>query len=289
MKPLKIKLTAFGPYKDTEEIDFTMLGSHRLFVISGKTGAGKTTVFDGICFALYGQASGSDRENTEMLRSHFAAENVHTKAELTFQLHGHTYRVLRQLGHVKKGNKSKTGDRYEFYEQIEEKEIPVVERQIVSEINKKIEEMIGLSYDQFKQIVMLPQGEFRKLLTSDTENKEAILRKLFKTARFTKINEQLRSKKLLLQEDLLTDSKMMEHLYVQLKKIIEKDSKLFSLLEEEHIHSGHVLAQLKADIKEYDKEVVQLHDIYSKASNTLEENQRLMYEKIEINKQFDLL
>src|SRR5699024_1642473 len=85
------------------------------------------------------------------------------------------------------------------------------------------------------------------------------------------------------------DSKMMEHLYVQLKKIIEKDSKLFSLLEEEHIHSGHVLAQLKADIKEYDKEVVQLHDIYSKASNTLEENQRLMYEKIEINKQFDLL
>src|SRR5690625_492026 len=222
MKPLKIKLTAFGPYKDTEEIDFTMLGSHRLFVISGKTGAGKTTVFDGICFALYGQASGSDRENTEMLRSHFAAENVHTKVELTFQLHGHTYRVLRQLGHVKKGNKSKTGDRYEFYEQIEEKEIPVVERQIVSEINKKIEEMIGLSYDQFKQIVMLPQGEFRKLLTSDTENKEAILRKLFKTERYVKMNDILKEKKEDAAMRFQNEETMMEHHIESIRQQLEK-------------------------------------------------------------------
>lgn len=289
MKPLQIELTAFGPYKNTEHIDFTLLGSHRLFVISGKTGAGKTTVFDGICFALYGQASGSDRENTEMLRSHFADESVHTKVELIFELHGHTYRILRQLGHVKKGNKSKTGDRYELYEQVDGSEIPVVERQIVSEINKKVEEMIGLSYDQFKQIVMLPQGEFRKLLTSDTENKEAILRKLFKTSRFTKMNEQLRSKKIILQEDLLTDSKMMEHLYVQLKKNMEKDSELFLLLEEDHIHSGHVLAQLTKDVKRYEQEVTQLNDIFDQANKTLEENQKLTYEKAEINKQFNLL
>src|SRR5699024_11337351 len=92
--------------------------------------------------------------------------------------------ILRQLGHQKKGNKSKTGEKYEFYEIVDGSEIPCVDRQMVSEINTKIEDIIGLTQDQFKQIVMLPQGEFRKLLTSETENKEAILRRRFKTERY---------------------------------------------------------------------------------------------------------
>src|SRR5690625_3457001 len=102
-KPLKLSMTAFGPYKETEVIDFTELNEHHLYVISGATGAGKTTIFDGICFALYGSASGSDRENTSMLRSHFADDSVHTAVELLFELNAKTYRVMRQLGHVKRG------------------------------------------------------------------------------------------------------------------------------------------------------------------------------------------
>src|SRR5690625_3281972 len=166
-------MTAFGPYKDTEIIDFRELEDNRLFVISGNTGAGKTTIFDGICFALYGTASGQDRENNAMLRSDFAADDTHTSVELEFELSGKTYRILRQLGHVKRGNKTKTGEKYEFFEIKDDGEIPKVDRQIVSEINKKIEDLIGLTQEQFKQIVMLPQGEFRKFLTSETENKEA--------------------------------------------------------------------------------------------------------------------
>lgn len=104
-------MTAFGPYKYSETIDFTELDQNHLFVISGNTGAGKTTIFDGICFALYGSASGSDRENQTMLRSDFAEDNTHTSVELIFELHGRIYRILRQLGHVKKGNKTKTGDK----------------------------------------------------------------------------------------------------------------------------------------------------------------------------------
>lgn len=105
MKPIRLTMTAFGPYKDTEVIDFTKLGDHHLFVISGATGAGKTTIFDGISFALYGSASGSDRENMTMLRSDFADDNVHTAVELVFELRERTYRILRQLGHTKKGTK----------------------------------------------------------------------------------------------------------------------------------------------------------------------------------------
>src|SRR5699024_762374 len=191
-----LSMTAFGPYKDKEVIDFTQLDGHQLFVISGATGAGKTTIFDAICFALYGTASGSDRANTTMLRSHFADDDVHTAVEFIFEIHGCTYRVLRQIGHIKQGNKSKTGDKFEFYEIVENgEEIPRVDRQNVSEINKKIEALIGLSEDQFKQIVMLPQGEFRKLLTSETENKEDILRRIFKTERYRKMNDILKEKR----------------------------------------------------------------------------------------------
>lgn len=189
-------MTAFGPYKDKEVIHFDDLGDNRLFVIAGNTGAGKTTIFDAICFALYGAASGQDRESNAMLRSDFAEDHVHTAVELLFDLKCKQYRILRQLGHVKKGNKTKTGERYEFFEMTSDGEIPCVDRQIVSEINCKMEQLIGLTQDQFKQIVMLPQGEFRKLLTSQTENKEEILRRLFKTETYQAITERLKQKKI---------------------------------------------------------------------------------------------
>src|SRR5690625_4904127 len=195
MKPLKLTMTAFGPYKRAEVIDFKELRDNHLFVISGNTGSGKTTIFDAICFALYGSASGEDRDSYTMLRSDFADDDTHTAVEFEFELSGRHYRILRQLGHVKQGNKSRTGERYEFYEKTSDGEVPCVDRQIVSEINEKVESLIGLTQDQFKQIVMLPQGEFRKLLTSETENKEHILRKLFKTESYQQINEQLRLKR----------------------------------------------------------------------------------------------
>src|SRR5699024_11892900 len=97
----------------------------------------------------------------------------HTSVEFIFELKDRRYRVLRQIGHVKEGNKTKTGEKYEFYELTNNGEVPRVDRQIISEINKKIEELIGLTQEQFKQIVMLPQGEFRKFLTSETEDRKS--------------------------------------------------------------------------------------------------------------------
>jgi len=174
-------MTGFGPYKETEIVDFRELEDNRLFVISGATGSGKTTIFDGICFALYGQASGEDRTDIRAMRSDFADNETQTAVELIFEIHNKTYRVMRQIPYIKEGNKNETAARCELYEQTEAGEVPIVDRQIVSEINTKVEDLIGFTQAQFSQIVMLPQGEFRKFLTSDTENKETIMRKIFKT------------------------------------------------------------------------------------------------------------
>src|SRR5690625_1953710 len=214
MRPIKLTMTAFGPYKNTEVIDFKELKDHHLFVISGNTGSGKTTIFDGISFALYGSASGQDRDNYAMLRSDFAEDDTHTAVELQFSLKNRTYRILRQLGHVKEGNKSRTGERYEFFELVDGKEIPCVDRQIVSEIDKKVEDLMGLTQDQFKQIVMLPQGEFRKLLTSQTENKEEILRRLFKTEPYKQISERLREKRNTIEKVFLQEEQTRNN-YIQ--------------------------------------------------------------------------
>lgn len=195
MRPLQLTMTAFGPYKQHEIINFNDLGDHRIFAISGNTGAGKTTIFDAICYALYGEASGEERSDTSMLRSQFADDNVYTSVELQFQLKGKIYEIKRQLGHKKQGNKTVTGHAVEFYEIVDDQQIPCVDRFHVTDVNKKAEDLIGLSKHQFSQIVMLPQGEFRKLLTSETENKEEILRRIFKTDRYKLMRELLDQKR----------------------------------------------------------------------------------------------
>jgi len=267
VKPLKLTMTAFGPYKNKEVIDFSELKENNLFAISGNTGAGKTTIFDGICFALYGSASGSDRDDNRMLRSDFADDDTHTSVELEFTLHGKSYRILRQLGHVKQGNKTKTGEKYEFFEIRGDREIPCVDRQIVSEIDKKVEEMIGLTQDQFKQIVMLPQGEFRKLLTSKTENKEAILRRLFKTENYKQLNELLKQRRDKAQKEF--DQKDQEvKLYIErIPKALplREDSELSNILEAEHHNPQQVVSALEEERKFYDKQVEADQQKYNKA------------------------
>jgi exonuclease SbcC len=248
MKPLQLKMTAFGPYKSTETIDFTELQQNRLFVISGATGAGKTTIFDGICFALYGYGSGEDRKDTKMMRSDFATDEIHTSVELTFEMHNRVYRILRQLSHIKKGNKSATGERYEFFEMMDSGETPVVDRQIVSEINKKVEEIIGLTQDQFSQIVMLPQGEFRKLLTSQTENKEAILRKIFKTEPYKMFNERLKDKKLIAEAELKKEE-LARNSYTEqiLASFPIRESSVFELIESSSFNTYQLVEALKEE------------------------------------------
>jgi exonuclease SbcC len=214
MKPIKLSMTAFGPYRDTETIDFSLLEDRRLFVISGNTGAGKTTIFDAICFALYGSASGEDRAEPRMLRSHFADDDVYTAVDFHFSVGKHTYRVYRQMAHRRGSNKNETGGKAELYETTSGVEIPCIDRFTVSDVNLKMESVIGLTREQFSQIVMLPQGEFRKLLTSDTENKEEILRRIFRTGMYQKIEDRFQQRNRELQ-DALKQAKATQDIYVK--------------------------------------------------------------------------
>jgi len=234
MKPLKLTITAFGPYKNTEIIDFQQLGDHRLFAISGKTGAGKTTIFDAICYALYGSGSGEDRQDTAMLRSGFAEDDIYTAVELTFEMDGRIYHVLRQPGHIKAKNKSVTGKKIELAEVKEGKlDFGVVEKQQTLEVDKKLQEIIGLTKDQFSQIVMLPQGEFRKLLTSDSTNKEVILRKIFKTDRFGAMTKKLDAKRKEAENDLLRAQQLKKHLLGQIAGALpQRPSFLFTCIND---------------------------------------------------------
>ena len=288
MRPLKLTMTAFGPYKNTEVVDFTELGDHNIFVISGNTGAGKTTIFDGISFALYGTASGQDRLDTKMLRSDFADDAVHTAVELEFLLKGRHFRILRQIGHVKKGNKSKTGEANEFFEKRGEEEIPCVDRQIVSEINERVEEIIGLTQDQFKQIVMLPQGEFRKLLTSDTENKEAILRRLFKTENYRAINEVLKNKRSIADIDYKQQVEMRKEYIQSIPQVLplQSDPLMSEVFDAEYINTLQVLTALDEVAASYEKSITEDEQKYKQAYEMNNLRQQEYHQAQNINERF---
>ncbi|MGM8215463.1 AAA family ATPase [Bacillaceae bacterium W0354] len=288
MKPIKLTMTAFGPYRSQEIVNFEELEDHRLFVISGKTGAGKTTIFDGICFALYGSASGEDRQDDKMLRSHFADDDLHTSVELIFELKGKKYRVLRQLGHVKQGNKSITGEKYEFYRIEEKGEVPCVDRQIKSEIDQKLKQLLGLTKDQFSQIVMLPQGEFRKLLTSKTENKEELLRRIFQTYPYQEISERLKTKKKE-AEGAFESLKQERDRYVQdiyAKLPVREDSLLFQVLEQEHFNMNQIVEGLIAEGEFYKEKIVQMDKEKNSASEKSKKMQEAYHAAKALNEKF---
>jgi exonuclease SbcC len=193
MRPLKLVMTAFGPYAKEQIIDFTELGARNLFVITGDTGAGKTTVLDAISYALYGKASGKDRDN-ESLRSHFASADVLTAVELDFEIAGQKYWVRR----VPKQRKAKSRG-IGSTDQSAEAELKAFDGTTeviagVTEVNNKLVQLLGLTYDQFKQIIMIPQGEFRELLTADSKARQDILQKIFGTEVLRRVQELLEGK-----------------------------------------------------------------------------------------------
>ncbi|MHA6260428.1 AAA family ATPase [Sporosarcina sp. CAU 1771] len=292
MRPLILKMTAFGPYKSTEIVDFTELGDQRLFVVSGSTGSGKTTIFDGICFALYGQASGEDRTDIRAMRSDFADDSTQTTVELTFEIHSRLYRIMRQIPYIKKGNKSETAGRCELYEQTSEGEIPIVDRQMVSEINKKIEDLIGFTQAQFSQIVMLPQGEFRKFLTSDTENKEVIMRKIFKTEPYREVVTRLKDRKDAAETAYLSEKQLSESYVQQIStRLPERESTIFSVLSSDYYNIPQIILGLEEELLFYQIKKIQdkkkSEEAYSKHERKLAEyhivkSMNLRFEELEL-------
>ncbi|HDH5061795.1 SbcC/MukB-like Walker B domain-containing protein [Listeria monocytogenes] len=192
MRPIKLTMQAFGAYAKKEVIDFEKLGTEQIFVISGKTGAGKSTIFDAISFAIFGKANTFDRESFSM-RSHFATDKEITEVTLAFRLKDKIYQISRipqQEIAKQRGNGTTTSpQKAELYELIND-EMKLLASS-VSDVNTKMEELIQLNVDQFRQILMIPQGEFRELLVSDSKEKEVILQRLAHTVYYEKVENLL--------------------------------------------------------------------------------------------------
>lgn len=190
MIPIRLELEAFLPFKEKQTLDFTLIQQNRMFLVTGNTGAGKTSIFDAICFALFGQASGSQRA-ADNIKSQFAADDVTAYVSFTFENKGSTYQILRtplQLRRKRTGNLSQ--EKASAILTLEDGRVISGIRQV----DAKIEEIIGLNAEQFKKIVMLPQGEFLKFLNDNSTRKQEILQKIFGTQLFEAFTEQLKQK-----------------------------------------------------------------------------------------------
>lgn len=188
MRPLNLKISAFGPYAGEIEIPMEKLGSQGIYLITGVTGAGKTTIYDAISFALFGEASGTSRE-AKMFRSKYAKENVATQVELKFSHGGKEYEIKRNPEYIRP---SKHGSG--MTTQVADATLYLPNGEIITKVKnvtKAVEEILGINKEQFSQIAMIAQGDFLKLLHANTSERINIFRELFKTGKYQILEKKL--------------------------------------------------------------------------------------------------
>src|SRR5690554_1150357 len=246
MRPVNLRMQAFGPFSDEQCVDFAAFGKDPLFLINGPTGAGKTTILDAISFALYGETTG-DR-GAESMRCDHADPATKTEVEFIFELAGRHFRVLRlptQFNAKTRGEglvkRQATGTLWELTAELEQAPVEwpksLIEARRVSEITSYIRNLIGLDEKQFRQVVVLPQGKFRDVLVAKSSEREEVLASLFKTEGYQRIEDALKEK-----------NKSLEHSYKQLQQRIEDALARVNLDSEEALKLA--LAEQEAPLAE---------------------------------------
>lgn len=236
MRPLKITMSAFGPYAGEVTLNMQKLGKSGIYLITGDTGAGKTTIFDAISYALYGEASGNYRENTT-LRSKYASADTPTFVELEFEYNNEIYKINRNPEYPRP-NKRGEG----FTKQSANAELVMPDGSVITkikEVSAKVEEIIGINKNQFSQIAMIAQGDFRKLLNCETNERSKIFRKIFKTEPYHNIEIKLSSLFNELKRNREKEKSGIEQ-YINQLKCNENDT---LSLELERAKSGDVLIE----------------------------------------------
>ena len=194
MKPISLTIEAFGPYRDSVTLDFNELQNHSMFLISGPTGAGKTSILDAMVYALYGEPSGEVRK-TDAIRSDFAEPQHMTRVDFSFAIGEARYRVERlpkQLVAKKRGTGMREQNASATVYEMKDDEWIVIATSAAA-IRDTIQRIIGFRKDQFLQVVLLPQGEFRKLLVASTSEREELLHTLFRTELYRRLQDALKS------------------------------------------------------------------------------------------------
>ena len=190
MRPLRLTMSAFGPYAGKTELSLEQLGTRGLYLVTGDTGAGKTTIFDAITFALFGEASGDSR-TADMLRSKYADAGTPTQVELVFAYAGKTYKVRRSPEYERP---AKRGDK--LVTQKAEAELTLPDGRVMTglkDVDARVQDILGVTRKQFSQIAMIAQGEFRRLLQANTKERMEIFRGIFKTEGYATLQQQLKN------------------------------------------------------------------------------------------------
>ncbi|MCD8316326.1 MAG: SMC family ATPase, partial [Eggerthellaceae bacterium] len=204
MRPVTLRMSAFGPYAGAAIIPVSELGKNGLYLITGDTGSGKTTIFDAISYALYGQPSGHIRD-VKMFRSKYADIGTPTEVELTFEYAGKTFTVKRNPGGYERAAKRGGGTTKE----VAEAELKMPDGRVITkrnEVNEVIHDIMGIDKDQFSQIAMIAQGDFLELLHASTEDRKKIFRQVFKTDNYEALQDRLKE----LASDLRSQAKNLE-------------------------------------------------------------------------------
>ena len=189
MRPIRLSLQYFGSYTHKQTIDFDLLGTKGLYLITGDTGSGKTTIFDAILYALYGSMSGKYRSKDTM-RSTLAQETDKTEVELVFEFNGTQYTVTRWMDYMRPAKRGGGLTNEDGKATISWSGCPAPLKN-TSEVDEKIKEILGITKEQFSQIAMIAQGDFMKLLMNDTKDRLEVFRKIFRTENYETLQDRI--------------------------------------------------------------------------------------------------
>lgn len=292
MRPIKLVLSAFGPYASKIELDLSKLGENGVYLITGDTGAGKTTIFDAITFALFGKPSGDIRD-VKTLRSEYAKEEIETYVELDFVYHDEEYHIYRRpeytYTHVQKNGevkqRSKATDAYLI--------LPNGERIVKpTEVTKQIEQLLGMKRDQFRQIAMIAQGSFLEILNADTKERGKLFEKVFMTSKYSVLMDRLNQMakesylalndaKLRLQQ-IISDVRVPEILQEQYAQTLETFAMddiqpVYDLLDE-------IIASSKESTEKLQKQKVQVQNQLQKSRKEETEKTKQLQDFLSLEK-----
>ena len=292
MRPIKLVLSAFGPYASKIELDLSKLGENGVYLITGDTGAGKTTIFDAITFALFGKPSGDIRD-VKTLRSEYAKEEIETYVELDFIYHDEEYHIYRRpeytYTHVQKNSevkqRSKATDAYLI--------MPNGDRIVKpTEVTKQVEQLLGMKRDQFRQIAMIAQGSFLEILNADTKERGKLFEKVFMTSKYSILMDclnqmakesylALNDAKLRLQQ-IISDVRVPENLqeqYVQTLETFAMDDiqPVYDLLDE-------IIASSKASTEKLLKQKAQVQNQLQKSRKEETEKTKQLQDLLSLEK-----